>query len=217
MKALPIGLLLEGKSCVVVGAGKVAARKAAALLEAGARVKAVGKRFSAEFDRLAGVERVKGAYSRRHLKGAAVVVVATSDPAVNRAAARDARAEGALVNVVDTPGECDFIFPAVSRKGEISVAVSTGGASPALARRLKDKIAASVDDVYADLAAVLKHVRRRAIEGMPDPAHRRAFFEALASDEFLDLIKREGQEKALRAAEALLDAEITGKLKGNST
>jgi len=209
MKVLPVGLLVEGRLCVVVGGGKVAARKAAALIEAGAAVRAVAPQFAADFKELEGVERVCEAYRSAHVEGAAVVVAATDDRETNLLAARDARAAGAVVNVVDAPEECDFIFPAVSRKGDISVAVSTGGASPTLARRLRERIDDSLGDIYAELAAVLKSVRQRAIAELPQPTQRRAFFEALASDEFLDFLGAEGRERALVEAGRRLDEAIS--------
>ncbi len=209
MKILPVGLVIEGKLCVVVGSGRIAARKAAALLEAGARVRVVGRRFSADFAELDAVERVRAAYDEHHLKGALLVVAATSDSATNRAVASDARAAGILVNAVDMPGECDLIFPAVTRKGDVSVAVSTGGASPTLARRLRERIETSIGDAYGDLAAILKAVRQRAIEGIADKRHRRAFFEKLAGDDFLEIITREGRDRALDVAEELLEEEIS--------
>ena len=209
MKILPVGLLVEGRLCVVVGGGKIAARKAAALIEAGALVRAVAPQFAADFEELAGVERVREAYHSAHVEGASVVIAATDERHTNLLVARDARAAGAVVNVVDTPEECDFIFPAVSRKGDISVAVSTGGASPTLARRLREQIDDSFGDIYAELAAVLKSVRKRAIAELPQPAQRRAFFEGLASDEFLEFLDAEGRETALKEAGRRLDEAIS--------
>lgn len=208
MKILPVGLLLEDRLCVVVGGGSVAAPKAEKLLEAGARVRVVAEEFTEELAALEGIERVSGSYDKHHLDGAAVVVAATDDPETNARVAHDARAIGALVNVVDTPDLCEFIFPAVSRKGDVSIAISTGGASPALARRLKEKIDSSIDDVYGQLAAVLKEVRQRAIDGLPDAARRRAFFEDLASDEFLEFMRENGPETAAAEATQRLEREM---------
>ncbi len=209
MKVLPVGLLVDGRLCVVIGGGVVAARKAAALVEAGAVVRAVAPFFAEDFDELAGVEMVKGRYELHHLEGACLVIAATDESRTNLQAARDARAAGALVNVVDTPQECDFIFPAVSRRGDIAVAVSTGGASPALARHLRERIDGTVGDVYGELASVLKSVRERAIARLPQAAQRRKFFEGLASDEFLALIEAEGREAALEEAWRRLDVAIS--------
>ena len=210
MKTLPVNLCLEGKLAVVVGAGKVAARKAAALVSAGATVRVVGKRFAAEFEALEGIEAVRSAYARNHLEGAAVVIAATNSAAVNGRVARDARQLGAIVNVVDRPAISDFIFPAVAQKGDVAIAVSTGGASPMLAKRLKDEIANSLDDAYADLAWVLAALRSRAIKGIRSSARRRKFFEALADDRFLDIIRTRGRQHALAEAERFLEKEMSG-------
>jgi siroheme synthase-like protein len=206
MKTLPVSLVIEGKLAVVVGAGKVAARKAAALIDAGAQVRVVAKEFAPEFYDLEGFEALREAYKRNHLEGASVVIAATDSPAVNARVAKDARAGGALVNVVDTPDLCDFTFPAVAQRGDVAIAVSTGGASPSLARKLKDEIAGSLDDAYVELAKVLGKVRPRAMKEITDAARRRAYFEKLAGDGFLDLIRSKGQEKALAEALKLLDA-----------
>ncbi len=204
MKSLAVNLCVEGRLAVVVGSGKVAFRKAQALAEAGARLRVVGKRFATEFDSLSDLEAIRGAYKRNHLDGAVVVIAATDSQATNARVARDARAQGALVNVVDKSALSDFIFPAVTKRGDVQVAVSTGGASPTLAKRLKDEIAASLDDSYADLARVLGAVRPRAMREIGSAARRREYFETLADDAFLETIKSEGHAKALRAAEKLL-------------
>ena len=208
MKILPVGLLIEDRLCVVVGGGNVATPKAAKLLEAGAKVKVVAEEFTDDLAALEGIERVLGSYDKHHLEGAVVVIAATDDPETNAGVARDAKAIGALVNVVDTPELCEFIFPAVSRKGDVSVAISTGGASPALARRLKEEIDSSIDDAYGQLAAVLKEVRQRAIDGLPDAERRRAFFENLASDEFLEFMRENGPENAATEAAQRLEREM---------
>jgi len=205
LKVFPAGLIVEGKHCVVIGGGKVAARKAAALADAGALVTVVAESFCRELAEYEGAECIEASYAGEYLQGAFLVVAATDDGEVNSRAARDARAAGALVNVVDTPGECDFIFPAIARKGDVQAAVSTGGASPALARRLKEEIQGSFDEAYGELAAVLKVIRPRAMESITDASARREFLERLASDEFLAVVKSRGAQGALAAAEELLE------------
>lgn len=207
MKVLPIDLNIEGKLAVIVGAGKVAARKAESLLAAGARVRVVGSEIGKEVEAVTGVEAIRAAYRRNHISGASVVIAATDDPSLNAKVAKDARKIGALVNVVDTPDLCDFVFPAVARKGDVAIAVSTGGASPTLARKLKDQIAGSLDDSYEGLAKVLATVRQRAMKDIPDPARRMKFFETLADDRFLAYVKKNGHDKALAEALRLLEDE----------
>jgi len=208
MNVLPVGLLIDRRLCVVVGGGPVAARKAAALAEAGGQVRAVAPQFTTDFETLEGVEKIEATYQSAHVEGAAVVIAATDERETNLRAARDARAAGALVNVVDAPEECDFIFPAVSRKGDVAVAVSTGGASPTLARRLREHIDGTLRDSYAELAWVLKSLRKRAIAELPSAPQRSAFFEGLASDEFLAFIEARGREAALEEASRRLDEAI---------
>lgn len=204
MKVLPVNLCLDGRLAVVVGAGEVGARKAEVLVEAGARVRAVGKHFSSRFGGIAGVEKVCATYAREQIAGASVVIAATSSKKLNAAIARDARAGGAIVNVVDTPDLCDFIFPAVVRKGDIAVAISTGGASPTLARHLKNMISSSLDDVYAGLAKVLAEIRPEVLKKIGDARRRKAFFEKMVDDRFIRVVREEGPAVALETARALL-------------
>jgi siroheme synthase-like protein len=206
-----VNLCLDGKLAVVVGAGEIGARKAEVLVEAGARVRAVGKRFSTRFDGLRGVEKVCASYAKKQIAGAAVVIAATNDEKLNAAIARDARAGGAIVNVVDTPDLCDFIFPAVVRKGDIAVAISTGGASPTLAKHLKKTISSLVDDVYAGLARVLAEIRPEVLKKIRDARRRKEFFEAMVDDRFIRVVREKGPEAALEKARALLRKKTVRK------
>ncbi|MHB1444182.1 MAG: precorrin-2 dehydrogenase/sirohydrochlorin ferrochelatase family protein [Acidimicrobiales bacterium] len=138
----PVTLLVGGRPCLVVGAGRVAARKAVGLLDAGARVNMVAPQISPEAEVLAGsglrIERRP--YRSPEAVSYRLVVTATGDPEVDETVFRDAEAAGVWVNAADDPGSCTFHLPAVARRGPVSVAVSTGGASPALASWLRDRI-----------------------------------------------------------------------------
>jgi len=142
----PVTLLVEGRPCLVVGGGRVAARKAVGLLDAGAGVKMVAPRVSPEAEVLAGsglrIERRP--YRSPEAASYRLVVTATGDPDVDGAVFRDAEAAGVWVNAADSPVSCSFHLPAVARRGPVSVAVSTGGASPALASWLRDRIDAEL-------------------------------------------------------------------------
>ncbi|HKX05728.1 MAG TPA: bifunctional precorrin-2 dehydrogenase/sirohydrochlorin ferrochelatase, partial [Methylomirabilota bacterium] len=158
MAYYPLCLEMAGRPCLVVGGGPVAERKVAGLLDAGAWLTVVSPTATeslhawARADRIRLVERE---YTAADLAGHSVVFVATDDERVNAAVARDARAAGLLINAADDPAHCDFILPAVVRRGDLTVAVSTGGASPALARTVRDEIGAFLDrDDYAALARV---------------------------------------------------------------
>ena len=135
MRLYPVFLDLRDRSVLVVGGGPVAARKAKGLLKAGARVTVVAPAFSRAFPKA--VRRLKRRYRASDVRGNLLVVVATDDGALNVRIARQARSAGALVNRADDAGDCDYHVPSVFRKGGLAVAVSTGGTSPALARRIR--------------------------------------------------------------------------------
>jgi len=196
--AYPIVLDLAGRRAVVVGGGRVALRKARALAEAGARVTAVAPAFLPKFAEEEGIERVEAPYAAEHLDGAALAIAATDDAAVNRRVADDARAAGVLVNVVDVPEECDFIVPAQVRRGDLLVAVTTGGAAPSLSRRLRERLEAEFGPEWEAYLEALRAVRERVMaEGHP-PEVRRRLFERLTEPDVL-AAAREGPD-ALRCA-----------------
>ncbi len=132
---------LAGRRCVVVGGGPVGYEKAAGLVACGAAVTVVSPELHESFADLDGRVACRAATGRAICDGAFLVIAATSDRAVNDQVFRDAEARGKLCNVADVPELCSFILPAVHREGPIAVAVSTGGASPALAKRLRSQIA----------------------------------------------------------------------------
>ena len=135
---------LSGRDVLVVGAGAVACEKIEGLLDAGARVTVVAPDVSGPVEALARSRRltlIRGPYRTEDLEGRFLVVAATSITAVNERVYADAEARGMLCNVVDVPELCSFILPAVHRDDPIAVAISTGGASPALAQRLRDDVA----------------------------------------------------------------------------
>jgi siroheme synthase-like protein len=157
---------VEGRRCVVVGDGGMADEKVAGLETCGARV-----------------ERVAASkYKRRLLKGVFVVIAATPDRALNERIFRDAEKRGLLCNVADVPDLCNFILPAVHRQGSIAVAVSTGGASPALAKRLRSMIAAIVRPEHAELAEELRAMRPEVKERFTSYEERRDYFEEIVRE-----------------------------------
>ena len=177
MAYYPLCLEMASRRCLVVGGGRVAERKVAGLLEAGARLTVVSPAVTARLADWARAERIRligREYAASDLVGHSVVFVATDDGRVNADVARDARAAVVLVNAADDPAHCDFILPAVLRRGELTVAVSTGGASPALARTVRDELDAYLDrEDYAALARVAADARRTLRDrGMRAPWER---------------------------------------------
>jgi precorrin-2 dehydrogenase / sirohydrochlorin ferrochelatase len=157
---------VEGRRCVVVGDGGMADEKVGGLEACGALV-----------------DRVPAArYKRRVLKGALLVIAATPDRNLNERVFRDAERRGMLCNVADVPELCNFILPAVHREGPIAVAVSTGGASPALAKRLRSMIAAIVRPEHAELAEELRAMRPDVKARFQSYEERRDYFEEIVRE-----------------------------------
>ena len=172
---------LEGRSCLVVGGGRVGLEKASGLLECGARVTVVAPQACAELRRLP-VRWRRKPYDSSDLEGHFLVVAATSITSVNRRVYADAEARSLLCNVADVPELCSFILPAVHREGPIAIAVTTGGASPALAQRLRDQAAAQIGPPHAELARQLGDLRPWAKRHFPTYEARRAYFRELVED-----------------------------------
>jgi precorrin-2 dehydrogenase / sirohydrochlorin ferrochelatase len=150
---------LSGRRCVVVGGGAVATRKARKLLQAGAEVAVVSPEVLPELEGM-GVETSRRPYEYGDLEGADLAFAATDSREVNAAVAREARERGVRVNVADRPSEGDFAVPSTLRRGGLQVAVSTGGASPPLARRIRDELEASFGPEWAGVVEELETVRR---------------------------------------------------------
>ena len=176
----PVYLDLHDRSCVVVGGGAVAARKVDGLLECGARVAVIAPTLVPALEALwhAGHIAVRQRpFTASDLDGAVLVIAATNDAAVNAQVAREARARGIWVNVVDDPAHCDFILPAVVRRGDLQIAVSTGGRSPALARWVREDLERRLPAEYGALLALVADLRqelRRAGVAVPPERWQRA-------------------------------------------
>jgi siroheme synthase-like protein len=172
---------VEGRRCLVVGGGAVGLEKAAGLVACGAVVTVVSPDLHDGFAELA-VEWRAREYEPGDLDGTFLVIAATSQRAVNEAVHRDAEARQMLCNVADVPELCNFILPAVHREGPIAIAVSTGGASPALAKRLRSRIAELVGPEHAELAEELRALRPAVKERFATYEERRDYFEELVSE-----------------------------------
>jgi precorrin-2 dehydrogenase / sirohydrochlorin ferrochelatase len=173
---------LEDRSCLVVGGGTVALEKVRGLLECGARVTVVAPEIVEEL-RALDVDLVPRGYRASDLDGRFLVVAATSITALNRRVHADAEAQSLLCNVVDVPELCSFILPAVLRRDPIAVAVSTGGASPALAQRIRDEMAGVIGPEHVALALRLRDLRPWAKENLATYDERREFFADLVASE----------------------------------
>ncbi len=160
----PIFLDLSDRRCVVVGGGEVANRKARKLLQARARVTVISPEIGAELESVA-VEVHRRPYREGDLEGAYLAFAATDSREVNAAVAREAEERGVPVNVADRPSEGDFALPSALRRGRLQVAVSTGGASPTLARRIRDKLEEVFGPEWAGIVEELRKNRRSGEKG----------------------------------------------------
>jgi precorrin-2 dehydrogenase/sirohydrochlorin ferrochelatase len=172
---------VEGRRCLVVGGGAVGLEKAAGLATCGARVAVVSPELEPGFAEL-DVEWRAREYESGDLEGMFLVIAATDERAVNEAVHRDAEQRAMLCNVADVPELCNFILPAVHREGPIAVAVSTGGASPALAKRLRTQIAELVGPEHAGLAEELRAMRPEVKERFATYEERRDYFEDVVTE-----------------------------------
>lgn len=172
---------LAGRSCLVVGGGRVGIEKAVALVECGGEVTVVAPQAESELADLS-AEWLPRAYRTSDLDGRFLVVAATASRSVNHRVFADAEARSLFCNVVDTPELCSFILPAVHREGPIAVAVSTGGASPALAQRIRDQIGALIGPEHAELAERLRALRPWVKAQYPTYEERRDYFRRLVDE-----------------------------------
>jgi precorrin-2 dehydrogenase/sirohydrochlorin ferrochelatase len=188
----PLFLDITGRKCVVVGGGNVAERKVERLLACGARVEVVEKSLTPLLAAWNGEGKVvhrDADYAGSCLVGAFLVIGATDDEVVNGRIARDARALGIPVNIVDDPARCDFILPSIVERGDLSIAISTGGRSPALAKRIRRELEAVYGPEYAILLEILGELRGKVIAGGRPSDENRSCFEAVVSSEILDHIR----------------------------
>lgn len=202
MQYYPAYLELRGHPCLVIGGGAIAERKVTTLLEAGARVTVVSPTLTAALAALADTHEIvhhPRAYRRGDLAGCWLAYAATGDEAVHAAIAAEAAEARVFLNVVDRPRLCSFIVPAIVTRGPVAIAVSTGGASPALAKRLAGELSATVGPEWGLAAVVLGKLRARL--GGDDEASRSRIFSALADTPLV---------AALRAGDAArVDALLT--------
>lgn len=195
---LPALLNLNGRCVLVVGGGAIGRRKAAAALAAGAMVRVVdpGPRPDDLTDLQ--LDWCAEAYRPDHLDGAALVFAAA--PAdVNAAVVADARTRNLWVNCATSPADGDFTLPATLTIGDLTVAVGTGGAAPALARRVRDWLAGQFDPAFADWLSVLGRIRTRVLATVPDEPTRRQLLDRFADWPWLDRVRNEGPDAVFAA------------------
>jgi precorrin-2 dehydrogenase/sirohydrochlorin ferrochelatase len=202
MGFIPIFLQIEGRPCLIVGGGEVASRKVKPLLAAGATVTVISPQVTDEIQGLAGAGRVcllRRPYRTGDMKDYHLVYATTGDRELQRSLSDEASRLNILINVADAPGFCSFIAPSVVRRGRLQVAISTAGASPAFARRLRQRIEQELGDEIEVLLELMAGVKDWLKQHEPDRDARARKLNALADSELDEALRRgdRGQIEAI--------------------
>lgn len=207
----PICVDLKGKLCLVVGGGEVAERKVASLLQAGGGVRVVSPAATAaiaKWGRAGKLRLEKRKFRPADLDGSFLVVGATDDPRLHRKIFELCRRKNILVNIVDKPALCSFTVPAVVRRGRLLVAISTDGASPGLAKKIRSKLEKVFGAEYAVFLDWMERARAGVVKRLPSQRERKAIFKKLVGSRVLSLLST-GKKQQARS----LFRQIVGKPK----
>lgn len=197
MAYYPIFIDIKDKPCLVVGGGDVGSRKALSLLDCGARVTVVSPWFTDRLSSLSPREKVavlKRAYREPDLDGMFLVIGATDDETVNRRISEDARHRGILCNIVDRPELCEFILPSVVKRGELIIAISTSGKSPAFAKRIREELEKQFGEEYTEFLRLMGAVRKRLLGTEHAPETHKHLFNRLIDEGLLKKVRQGDKE-----------------------
>ena len=205
----PVYLDISKRKCVVIGGGEVARRKVERLLESEARVCVVSREMAPALLSLKEekkITHIDDEYRKKHITGAFLVVGATDRDEINEAICRDSRELGIPVNIVDDPVRCDFILPSLLQRGDLSIAVSTAGKSPLLARRIREDLERTYGQEYVVLLDIMGTVREKILSRGGDSEANRKVFESILDSPILRHIR---EKDWARIGELLFD--LTGE------
>ena len=211
----PVFIDVSDRRCVVIGGGSIGEEKVHKLLDCGARLVVISPDVSAGVRELAdsgGVTWVQRDYEPGDLKGAFIAIAATDDNKVNRLIADEANERNVLLNVVDVTHLCTFIAPSVARRGDVTIATSTGGASPALARKFREELSGSRLLEYADLTPLLSEARAelKRLRVTVDPNH----WQTCITENLLDMVQAGKTEEAKNTLMSdLIDGKVASPVK----
>jgi precorrin-2 dehydrogenase/sirohydrochlorin ferrochelatase len=207
----PVFLNLKDRKIVVVGGGKVAERKVFALLRAGADLTVISPEITRKIERerkRGGIKHIRRQYRKGDLSGTFLAIAATDSSAINERISRDAPC---LVNVVDTPRLCNFIVPSVMKRGAMTIAISTGGISPALSRAVRKELEKLYGSEFSGYLETLRSIRTEALKDIGNKRKRAEFLKSLVSGEMLGMLRGKGcGEVKRRAAASLKKAKRKG-------
>ncbi|MFH1216358.1 MAG: bifunctional precorrin-2 dehydrogenase/sirohydrochlorin ferrochelatase [Pseudomonadota bacterium] len=220
MNYFPISLDIRDRLCIVIGGGKVAARKVSALLASHGNVMVISPELDDELAALASegsIQWMKREYRKGDLSGAFLVIAATDDSAVQQAIHSEAETGNILLNVADVPKWCNFILPATVRRGDLTISVSTAGKSPALAKQLRQNLEEEYPDDYDLLLQVLGRLRPIVLEmGFPHNKNK-IIFEKLLHKDMIDWLRQENWQALTDHINSVLGRDVPlEKLTGQS-
>ncbi len=184
---------LNNKLCIVVGGGKVAERKVQSLLECGALVKVIALSFTATLKSMAPQKQLRlinKGFDDTDLEQAFLVISATDNEELNQRISDICHRRNILVNVVDDPQKCSFYVPAVLKRGDLTIAISTNGKSPVLAAKIREGFAKQFGDEYGKYLEILGLVRNKVLSDVEDPIIRKQIFYKLVESDLLELVKK---------------------------
>jgi len=207
MRYYPVNLDIRGRFCLVVGGGRVGARKVDTLLKCGAIVTVVSPDATSPLDRLAEAGRIvleRREYRSSDVKGQFLVIGATDDEGLNRQIHADAEGLGLLCNIADRPEICNFILPAIVRRGDFMLAISTAGKSPAFAKHMRQRLEAQFGPEYGKLLDLMGAIRQKLLAEAHEPEAHKPLFERLIAGDLLELVKTGEKDRIDRLLEEVL-------------
>lgn len=197
MRYYPVYLDIENQKCLVVGGGRVGTRKVMTLLSCGASVTVVSPKVT---DELLGLARKKTialkrrSYQTPDLEGVFLVIGATDDEQLNGLVSRDARRLNKLCNIVDRPEACNFIIPSVISRGDLVVAISTSGKSPAFSKKMRKELESKFGEEYAEFLQLMGTIRQKLLANGKESEYYKPLFEKLVNSELVEMIKNKNKE-----------------------
>ena len=191
-KYYPVSLDMTDKRCVIIGGGEVAERKAERLIECGAQVVIVSRSLTPLLEdrkKASKIEQIDADYEKKTLRGAFMVIGATDRDDVNAQVSQDALSLGILVNIVDDPDRCNFILPSLLQQGDLSIAISTGGKSPALARKIREELQQQYGPEFKTLLGIMGSLRKKVLAQGHASGNNKVVFAELVHSDILQAIR----------------------------
>jgi precorrin-2 dehydrogenase / sirohydrochlorin ferrochelatase len=211
MRYYPVFLDLQNVSCLVIGGGQVGERKVKTLLSCGARVYLISRELTPylqEEQQAGRITLLAQSYETDLLKDMFLVIGATDDPDLNGKIGQEAREQGILCNIVDDPKECNFILPSLVSRGDLTMAVSTAGKSPALAKKIRQDLEAGFPEIYGPYLDLLGRIRTEILGRQRPQKENQKIFEALVDSPLLTWLKAGTLEPIYDLLDRLIDPPV---------